>query len=414
MKHGRVLGRWTGLWAPPNFIACKVDCHALATSFATSGWHSWWSAIHPVSFLEALKMPNFHAATGCNVFAEAQQVVGSHRVPITFKQQMHLIDVLSLEDPNCHSSFSLYFAVLLTLRTSPRPPAASLAAPNYGGVGPIAFQAQRGVSLSKTVLYFAALAEASWCSLAGQCTACACQSFTKLQGLELWGTGSRFERVNINRRSTVYGGCGKSQPPLRFTRRRLVVSKLVSSMDQTARVPSQPTCQTSSLMPLFLRRLPAALRSLWCARTSNLRVLCGDALHRFANWCLAPLGAKSSPFEPRSTHPKRRGQKRRKCSSCNDKTHQTYLEVSDGPHRDDEDCSSSKYCLSAFFVRRCAQEFDWLQVGSDPSVVRGLSGDGVSCTHCNVTSIVPSCSTLRFACTFYFFDMLLFGYATRS
>lgn len=44
---------------------------------------------------------------------QAQQVVGCHRVPITFKQQLHLIDVLSLE----------------TLRFQQ---VASLAAPNYG------------------------------------------------------------------------------------------------------------------------------------------------------------------------------------------------------------------------------------------------------------------------------------------
>lgn len=83
-----------------------------------------------------------------------------------------------------------------------------------------------------------------------------------------------------------------------------------------------------------------ALRSQWCARTSNLRILWErmlrivlqtDAEHLFSS------GAKSSPFEPRSTRPKRGDQKRHKCFSCNDKTRQTYLEVSDGRLRDEED-----------------------------------------------------------------------------
>lgn len=38
---------------------------------------------------------------------------------------------------------SVWFSVLPTFRTSPRPPAASLAAPNYAGVGPIVSSAMR-------------------------------------------------------------------------------------------------------------------------------------------------------------------------------------------------------------------------------------------------------------------------------
>ena len=60
-------------------------------------------------------------------------------------------------------------------------------------------------------------------------------------------------------------------------------------------------------------------------------------------------GAKSSPFEPRSTRPKRGGQKRHKCFSCNDKTRQTYLEVSDGRLRDEED--RIQQICSKFFAR---------------------------------------------------------------
>ena len=45
----------------------------------------------------------------------------------------------------------------------------------------------------------------------------------------------------------------------------------------------------------------------------------------------------------------------------------------------------NKYAQS-FLLGHCAQEFDSLQLGSDPSLVRGLMAGSMSCIRCNVSS----------------------------
>lgn len=55
-----------------------------------------------------------------------------------------------------------------------------------------------------------------------------------------------------------------------------------------------------------------------------------------------------------------------------------------------------------FLLGHCAQEFDSLQLGSDPSLVRGLMAGSMSCIRCNVTSD-PKLLCITFGLKVHFF-----------
>lgn len=81
--------------------------------------------------------------------------------------------------------------------------------------------------------------------------------------------------------STACAAAGKLSP---HSDCRLVVSKLVSSMDQTARVPSQPTCQIFSLTPLFFEAASGGFAEPMVRKNVQPQnFVGGDASHCFAN-----------------------------------------------------------------------------------------------------------------------------------